>query len=147
MKLRDVGETCIIDFHTVIDWALRTISKRMPEHHIDIIAVENTIAEIFDRALTIQMHWTKVKDFAPEDTYLRSMGLSDMPDGECFIEDLFVETTDLLKTFLTLPTWHTVFMRSRGTYAHIELGENFIIDDWLKKHAKEYGVRYNAKRW
>jgi len=147
MKLTAIGETRVIDFSEVVRWTIKNIQRNLPDLRVNEDAVEATVADIVDRTLTIQMKWTKVMRYEPEEDYMVRMGARAHPEGWLFIQDVIEETLAFLQTFLTLPTWNIVSMRISGSFAHIELCEDFRIKDWMEKHAKEYGVHNANKRW
>jgi hypothetical protein len=147
MKLTDIGEIRVIDFSEVVRWTVKNIRRNLPDRKIDEQQVEEVIANLVDRTLTIQMNWTKIKRYEPEEVYLGQMGATGHPENWLFVQDVIDEVQAFLRRFLTLPTWNIVSMRISGSFAEIELCEDFRIKDWMEKHAKEYGVHNSSKRW
>lgn len=147
MKLTDIGETRILDFSEVVRWTIKNIRRNLPNNPIDEEAIEQTIADLVDRTLTIQMKWTKILRYEPEEYYMARMGAQNHPEGWLFVQDVIEEVLAFLQRFLTLPTWNIISMRISESFAHIELCEDFRIKDWMEKHAKEYGVHNSNKRW
>lgn len=147
MKLVNIGETQLIDFGEIVRWTIKTIRRNMPAAQINEDAVERCIGEIIDRTLTVNMKWTKVTDHPPEEEYLEMMGIVGYAQGWLFIQDIVDLAEALLKSYVDLPTHRIISMRVIGSFARIEMCEDFRVKDWTEKHAEEYEVRNGTKRW
>lgn len=147
MKLTDIGENRVIDFSEVVRWTIKNIRRNLPDRPINEDRIEEVIADLVDLTLTIQMNWTKIRRYQPEEVYLERMNAVGHPDGWLFVQDVIEEILAFLRQFVTLPTWNIISMRISNSFAHIELCEDFRVKDWMEKHAKEYGVHNSNKRW
>lgn len=147
MKLTATGETQLIDFSEIVRWTAKTIKRTMPDRYIDEDKVEKCVGAILDNTLTMNMKWTKVTRQPPEEHYLAMMDIPDYPSGWLFIQDIIDHITGLLENIIDLPTWRIVSMRIMGSFARIELDEDFRVKDWMEHHAKEYRLRDEVRRW
>lgn len=151
MQLSSVGEICILDYSDVSGMAIGEVAKYNDKLTAkDRRFITDLVAEMIDDYLTTKMWWTKCPDEKDSDIYIGKFQglLDDHPDPYEMIEQLRDEIAKLLRSVIKLPTWNVVYMRRRTTGIEIEMGEDYRVTDWMKRHAKEYlSRRDRPKEW
>lgn len=151
MQLSSVGEICILDYSDVSGIAIGEVAKYNDKLTAkDRRFIVDLVAEMIDDYLTTKMWWTKCLDEKDNDIYVDKFDglLNDHPDPNEMIEQLRDAIASLLRSVIKLPTWNVVYMRRRTTGIEIEMGEDYRITDWMKRHANEYlPKRHRKKEW
>lgn len=149
--MSSVGEICILDYSDVSGIAIGEVAKYNDKLTAkDRRFIVDLVAEMIDDYLTTKMWWTKCLDEKDNDIYVDKFDglLNDHPDPNEMIEQLRDAIASLLRSVIKLPTWNVVYMRRRTTGIEIEMGEDYRITDWMKRHANEYlPKRHRKKEW
>jgi len=143
MELQRVGETCVLDFSDLakrIQFELHRYDEKVTRN--DRPKIDDLISTMADDYLTMGMYWTKRRAEFPQRKYLDLIRplIQKHPSPSDILHMASDRIADMLAEVVVLPTWHLLHVHCRRGMMEIELGEDYRIVDWMKKHAAEYGV-------
>lgn len=105
--------------------------------------------EVADDFVTENMFWasrTNTFDHSKYIEQLRSFGIDNDAELHEIADRLCSEVAQELCDLAEFPTWNILSTRKLDSQFYIEMGMDYRIDDWMKKHSREYGVKYHGEK-
>jgi hypothetical protein len=142
VQLKEPGDSCLIDFHDIASWLAHELKKNdIDFNRRDRVQCGEVVWAVIDNFFTEKMTWTKRRAEFSAETYLRMMPVSidrhfsphDLAD------ELITRVDQWLRQFAEFPTWHYFDLHRHGEQVSITMGEDFRLEDWMRRFGKEYG--------
>lgn len=150
MRLKNVGDVCIVDFSEISDVLFGEISRSEEKTTtLQRRQVERVVGEMLNSYMSRSMTWAKQFSNFNEEYYARRLPRysEKHPDIYSPLIEAYDSIADLLGEIISLPTWNVIYIRVSGTAVEMEVGEDYRITEWTKEHAAEYSTNPTGKGW